>query len=135
MGRLCYPTQHPGRVLIPRVFGARKLSRCKEGMAHFLPSRYKFCLALRVSRYKVDRSRKFIPGYKFWDGHWRSVGVQAVSEPEICQVEGFKLRADERVRVQEPLQICLECRIKSKKCDKQLTHIVRVRGSCYSGKI
>ncbi len=22
---------------------ARKLSRCKEGMAHFLPSRYKFC--------------------------------------------------------------------------------------------
>ena len=22
---------------------ARKLSRCKEGMAHFLPSRYRFC--------------------------------------------------------------------------------------------
>ena len=22
---------------------ARKLSRCKEGMAHFLPSEYKFC--------------------------------------------------------------------------------------------
>jgi len=39
----------------------------------------------------------------------------------------FKLRADERVRVQEPLQICLECRRKSKKCDKQLTHsIVRM---------
>jgi len=30
------------------------------------------------------------------------------------------------VRVQQPLQICLECRSKSKKCDKQLTHIVRV---------
>ena len=38
MGRLCYPTQHPGRVLVPRVLGAEKLSRCKEGMAHFLPS-------------------------------------------------------------------------------------------------
>jgi len=46
------------------------------------------------------------------------------------------LRADERfaqrsaaklgVRVQQPLQICLGCRSKSKKCDKQLTHIVRV---------
>jgi len=38
----------------------------------------------------------------------------------------FKLHADERVRVQEPLQICLECRSKSKNRDKQLTHIVRV---------
>ena len=31
-----------------------------------------------------------------------------------------------RVLVQRPLQICLEGRSKSKKCDKQLTHIVRV---------
>jgi hypothetical protein len=36
------------------------------------------------------------------------------------------MRADARVRVQQPLQIYLECRGKSKKCDKQLTHIVRV---------
>ena len=36
---------------------ADKLSRCKEGMAHFLPSGYKFYLALRVSRYKFYRSR------------------------------------------------------------------------------
>ena len=28
----------------------------------------------------------------------------------------------------KPLQICLGCRSKSKKCDKQLTHIVRVIG-------
>jgi hypothetical protein len=79
-----------------------------------------------VSRYKFDRSREFITGYKFWGGHWRSVAVQIVSEPEICQGAGFKLRADERVRVQRLLQICLEGRSKSKKCDKQLTHIVRV---------
>jgi hypothetical protein len=129
MGRLCYPTTAPGRVLVPRVLGARKLSRCKEGMAHFLPSRYKFYLALRVSRYKFDRSREFIPGYKDGGGYWCSVAVQFVSKPEICQGAGFKLRADARVRVQEPLQICLECRNKSKKCDKQLTHIVRV-SSC-----
>ena len=58
-------------------------------------------------------------------------GVQAVSEPEIYQGVGFKLRADARVRVQEPLQICLGSRSKSKKCDKQLTHIVRVTSSSY----
>ena len=119
---------------------ARKLSRCKEGMAHFLPSRYKFYCVLARSRYKVDRSREFIPGYKVGGGHWRSVAVQFVSEPEICQGAGFKLRADARfaqrsgaklgVRVQRPLQICLGCRSKSKKCDKQLTHIVRVMGCC-----
>jgi len=39
------------------------------------------------------------------------------------------LGAGARVRMQEPLQICLESRSKSKKCDKQLTHIVRVIAS------
>jgi hypothetical protein len=63
---------------------ARKLSRCKEGMAHFLPSRYKFCELYEcrgtsligaanlspvtklvagtgaVSRYRLFRSQKFI---------------------------------------------------------------------------
>ena len=62
----------------------------------------------------------------FVGGHWRSVAVQIISEPEICHGAGFQLRADARVRVQQPLQICLECRSKSKNRDKQLTHIVRV---------
>jgi hypothetical protein len=53
-------------------------------------------------------------------------GVQTISEEEINHGAGFKLDADACVRVQQPLQICLECRSKSKKCDKQLTHIVRV---------
>ena len=63
---------------------ARKLSRCKEGRAHFLPSRYKFCELYEcrgtsligaanlspvtklvagtgaVSRYKLSRSQKFV---------------------------------------------------------------------------
>jgi hypothetical protein len=63
-------------------------------------------------------------------GHWSSVAVQFVSEPEICQGAGFILRADARVRVQEPLQSCIVCRSKSKNCDEQLTHIVRVMVSC-----
>jgi len=53
-------------------------------------------------------------------------GVQTISKAVIYLGAGFKLRADERVRVQEPLRICLESRSKSKKCDKQLTLIVRV---------
>jgi hypothetical protein len=60
-----------------------------------------------------------------WE-HWRSVAVQAVSEPENCQGAGFILRAGARVRVQEPLQSYLGSRSKSKNCDEQLTHIVRV---------
>jgi hypothetical protein len=63
---------------------------------------------------------------KFHCEHWRSVAVQFVSEPEICHSAGFYFRAYARVRVQLALQICHEWRNKSKKCDKQLTHIVRV---------
>jgi len=79
-----------------------------------------------VSRYKFDRSREFIPGYKVGGGHWRSVAVQFVSEPEISQGAGFKLRADARVRVYQRIKSRIISSIKSKKCDKQLTHIVRV---------
>jgi hypothetical protein len=116
---------------------ARKLSRCKEGMACFLSSWYKFYWALRVSRrapcersewrgYKFSRSYELIPGYKAIGGHRRSVAVQIISEPEIYQGTGFRLRADARVRVQESSRICLECRSESKNHDKQLTHIVCV---------
>jgi len=73
-----------------------------------------------VSRYKFDRSREFIPGYKVSGGHWRSVAVQTVSEPEICHGVGFKLRADVRVRVQQPVQICLEGRSKAKSVTNNL---------------
>ena len=82
-----------------------------------------------MSRYKFERSREFIPGDKFGGWHWRSVAVQIVSEPEIYHGTGILLRADARVRVQITLQIYLGCRSKSKKCDKQLTFIVRVSAS------
>jgi hypothetical protein len=64
-----------------------------------------------VSRYKFNKWPGNCLGYrKFVNGHRRSVAIQIISEPEICQGAGFKLRADERVRVQRPLQICLVCR-------------------------
>ena len=83
------------------------------------------------SRYKFDRSQEFIPGYKFGGGHWCSVAVQTILEPVIYHGAGVQLRADVRVRVRQPLQICLECRSKSKNRDKQLTHIVRVSFRVY----
>jgi hypothetical protein len=95
-------------------------------MGHFLLSWYKFYCVLARSRYNFARSREFIPGYKVGGGHWCSVAVQTISEPEIYHGAGFQLRVDARVRVQQPLQICLECRSKSKKCDKQMNFIVRV---------
>ena len=51
----------------------------------FLQSRYKFYYVLARSSYKIDRSCDFILGYKVGCGHWRSVRVQFISEPEICQ--------------------------------------------------
>jgi hypothetical protein len=48
---------------------AAKLSRCKEGMAWFLPSWHKFCCMLARSRYKFGRSREFIHGNKFCGVH------------------------------------------------------------------
>ena len=106
---------------------------------------------LARSRYNFDRSREFIPGYKFGGGHWRSVAVQTISKAVIYHGAGFQLRADARfaqrsgaklgVRVHKALQICLECRSKSKKFDdlsrnsgKQLTHIVRVSCCFYLDK-
>jgi hypothetical protein len=79
---------------------ARKLSRCKEGMAHFLPSRYKFCELYEcrgtrligaanlstvtnlvagtgaVSRYKLSRSQKFVKVQKFICGQLRVSGCK-----------------------------------------------------------
>jgi hypothetical protein len=60
--------------------------------------------------------------------HWRSVAVQAVSKAVIYHGAGIRLWADARVRVLPALQICLGSTSKSKNRDKQLTHIVRVRG-------
>jgi len=68
---------------------ARKLSRCKEGMAWFLQIKVQVLSNPGVSRYNSDRSREVIPGYKFGWGHWRSVAVQFRSEPEIYHGSEF----------------------------------------------
>jgi hypothetical protein len=84
-----------------------------------------------VSRYKVERSREFIPGYEVGGGHWSSVAIQFVSKPEICQGAGFKLRADERVRVQRPLRICLGSRNKAKRVTNNLPILSVLGGAAF----
>jgi hypothetical protein len=74
--------QNPGTL-------ARKLSRCKEGMARVFAIQVQILLSIT------------------------SVAVQIVSEPEICRSAGVLLMAAARVRVQLAVQICLGCRIKS----------------------
>jgi len=51
--------QHPDTL-------AAKWSRCKEGMAHFLPSWYKFFWELVRSRYKVSKWPGIDPGSWIW---------------------------------------------------------------------
>ena len=72
---------------------ARKLSRCKEGMAHFLPSRYRVLWGIRASRYRVVKVLVNYPGAVKLIG-----GSGAV---RICQA----------------VLSCLGSRSKSKKCD------------------
>jgi len=79
-----------------------------------------------VSRYKFDRSREFIPGYKAGGRHWRSVAVQVVSEAEYCQGTEFLLRAAERIRVPGLVLVPVSGSESCKKHDKQLTFIDRV---------
>ncbi len=135
MGRLCYPT-HSGRTANLDSF-TRKLFRSeKEGMAWFLQIQVQVLSKPGVSRYKVDRSYKFIPGYKFSGGHWprlvaryklsRSQKTVKVQDFNCVQMRaltavasakaGFAQRSLAKlgVRVQVPLQICLECRSKAK---------------------
>ena len=92
----------------------RKLSRCKEGMARVFAVMQEFCGVRAVSRYKLLRSQKIITGYKTVSEHWSSVAVQCWSEPEICHGARVKLRAAARIRMQEPLEICLDAGAKQK---------------------
>jgi hypothetical protein len=80
----------------------------------FLPSCSELCGVRAVSRYKAYRSQKSITSYKTSGGHWSSVAVQTISEPEIYHGAEIMLRADARIRMQEPLENCLDAGAKQK---------------------
>ena len=68
------PTTAPGSILVPRASGADKLSWCKEGLARFLASGYKFLWGLRVSRYKLSRRQRTVTVHDFNCGQMRVSG-------------------------------------------------------------
>jgi len=67
-------------------------------------------------------------------GYWRSVAVQAVSEPENCHGAGFILRAGARVRVQVSAGFVLGVG-SSKNHDELIDPTVRVSCSDYNLRI
>ena len=99
-----YPTQAPGRVLVPRASGARKLSRCEESTARFLPSRYKLCGLYECRGTRLIGSRKQVMVYKAF----------------------LRTLAWSRYKL---LQICQGCKSKSKNRDELMNYTVRV-SSC-----
>jgi len=69
---------------------AANLSRCKEGMAHFLPSRYKICELYACRGTSLIGAANLSPVTNLMAGTGPEVsGVQFVSEPGICQGAGF----------------------------------------------
>ena len=80
----------------------------------FLHSQQEHCGVRAASRNKFYRSREIITGYKIDGVHWSSIAVQTISEPEIYHGAGIKLGAAARVRMQEPLEICLDTGAKQK---------------------
>jgi hypothetical protein len=69
---------------------ARKLSRCKEGMARVFAVRVQILLSIT------------------------RVAVQAISEPENCHGARFKLRTDARIRVHKSYKYILGAGAKAK---------------------
>ena len=71
-------------------------------------------LVRAASRYKFYRSQKSITGYKTVGEHWSSIAVQTITEPEIYQDAEIKLRAAARIRMQGPLEVCLDAGARQK---------------------
>jgi hypothetical protein len=130
MGRLCFRTELKFLLLMQFFSGAEWRTFCLPiaiGTGTNFSEQYACRGTSLIGDSKLSRYRIFVGG----TGPASGGTVQTISKVVIYHGTGFKLRADERVRVQQPLQICLECRSKSKKHDKQLTHIVRVIGCPY----
>jgi len=80
-------------------------------MAHFLPSRYKFYEHYACRGTNMIGAANLSPVTNLVAGTGPEYsGVQTFSKAVIYHGIGFKLRADARIRVQQQLQICLECR-------------------------
>jgi hypothetical protein len=82
MGRLCYPTKHPGTN--PDTLG-RKLSRCEEGMARVFAVQVQSLLNAGAIQVQVLSEPRIHPRLQSWLLALSSVAVQFVSKPKSCQ--------------------------------------------------
>jgi hypothetical protein len=95
-------------------------------MACFLPSWYNFIACRRGRGTSLIDGRGIVPVDKAQKSHWRSIAVEVVSKPEICQGAECLLRAAVRIRVLGYALVLVSGSVSCKKHDKQLTFIVRV---------
>jgi len=102
------PTTAPGRILVPRASGATKLSRCKEGLARVFAVLVQSLLSITRVAVQVFSELRIYHRLQNWLGALAQCRVTMLFEGrKLSRYNEFKLRADARVRVQEPLQICL----------------------------
>ena len=125
-----YPTQAPGTYpgTPPRLWrGGHKIVTVQGGYGALFAVRIQILLSITCVAVQVWSEPRVYPRLQNW---WRALaqcrGTKLIEAWKLSRCIETLLWADERVRVHEPLQICLEGRSKSKKHDKQLTHIVRV---------
>ena len=105
------PTTAPGRVLVPRASGATKLSRCKEGLARVFAVMVQILLSSGAVAVQIGSEPRTYHRLQSCMGALAQCrGIKLIEGRKLSRYTGFILRADERVRVQEPLQIYLRCR-------------------------
>ena len=95
-------------------------------MAHFLPSRQKAAELYECRGTQLLEGLEIVMLFRICLGSRCSVAVETVSKAEDCHGCRIVMASSARVRVQLAILICLGSRKKGKKCDKKLTHIVRV---------
>ena len=105
------PTTAPGRVLVPRASGATKLSRCKEGLARVFAVIVQILLSSGAIAVQFRSEPRTYHQLQIWSGALAQCrGTMLIEARILSRYIGFKLQAEARVRVQEPLQICLGSR-------------------------
>jgi hypothetical protein len=105
------PTTAPGRVLVPRGSGAEKLSRCKEGLARVFAVMVQILLSSGAVAVQIGSEPRTCHRLQNWlEALVQCRGTHCLEARKLSRYIGFKLPADARVRVQEPIQICLGSR-------------------------
>ena len=133
--RLCYPTQAPPQISPGRpesCHAAPRRSEAKSGVQGGYGALFAVMVQILLSitrvAVQVGSEPRIYHRLQSWLGALAQCrGTDYLGARKLSRYIGTLLQADARVRVQQPLQICLEGRGISKKCDKLINPTVRVR--------